>query len=325
MNNLTEWSGRRTSCRTSLMYIVYMLGPNKVPCEILVTSNCQTTGIANSLMYLAGDDKIPIGSEWNLGHTVESYADKNSSLFESLSFWVTSYSDLEIKKVLELVNANPKMEVIRIPQIYFDAYHPDLTYIIGKSGIVESPLVHYHSKIIFGSFLNRVNIRSVKGYFQKDAYRELGYLNYWDKSIKRMKKDFLQSDLDYYDFINNIDMNRVFMHSVNHPATGVLSAIAALVCKKIGLKQKYDPKALTNILKDEIFEYGPVWPVYPDIANHFGQSGTFLFRAQGGKIYELDEFIQLEYETFNNLEKSELDEPNFYFSNEFLSTLRGLK
>jgi hypothetical protein len=166
---------------------------------------------------------------------------------------------------------------------------------------------------------------SVGRYFQKDIYEKLGYLNYWEQSIERMKTDFIQSDLDYYEFVNEIDMNRVFMHSVNHPTIGVLSAIAALVCKKIGLKQKYDSQALTCVMKDEIFESGPVWPIYPDIANNFGQSGTFLFRAQGGKIYELDEFIQLEYEIFKNLKKNELNEPNFYFSQEFLSILKGLK
>jgi hypothetical protein len=310
---------------TNLMYIVYMFDSKKDFCEILVTSNCQTTGIANSLKYLVGDEKVSIASEWNLGRSVESFAETNGGLFKTLSFWVTSYSDLEIKKVLETVNANSKMEVIKIPQIYFDAYHPDLTYIIGKSGIVESPLVHYHSKIIFGCFLNRINIGSVKGYFKKDIYKKLGYLDYWDESIKRMKTDFIQSDLDYYDFVNKVDMNRVFMHSVNHPATGVLAAIAALICKKIGLKQKYDSQALTYIAKDEIFEYGPVWPIYPDIANNFGQSGTFLFRAQGGKVYELDEFIQLEYEIFENLKNDELNEPNFYFSRDFLSKLKGLK
>ena len=153
-----------------------MFDSKKDFCEILVTSNCQTTGIANSLKYLVGDEKVSIASEWNLEHSVESFAEKNGGIFKTLSFWVTSYSELEIKKVLEIVKSNSKMEVIKIPQIYFDAYHPDLTYIIGKSGIVESPLVHYHSKIIFGCFLNRINIGSVKGYFKKDIYI-IGVLN----------------------------------------------------------------------------------------------------------------------------------------------------
>ena len=302
-----------------------MFDSKKSKYEILVTSNCQTTGIANSLKFLADSNHLSIHAEWNLGHSVESFVDKNGTVFNTLTHWVTSYSDLEIKKVIESVKANSKLNIIRIPQIYFDAYHPDLTYIITKNGIVESPLVHYHSKIIFGCYLNNIKIGSVKEYFQKEVFKKLGYLNYWDHSIKRMKTDFLQGDLDYYDFINSIDMNRVFMHSVNHPAIGVLAAIAALVCKKIGLKYKYDPKALTYIAKDEIYEYGPVWPIYPDIANNFGQSGTFLFRAQGGKIYDLDEFIQLEYEIFQKLNKDDLNEPNFYFSQEFLSTLKGLK
>lgn len=307
------------------MYIEHMIEQKEVSCEILVTSNCQTNGIAKSLKYLAGDDKVSIFSESYIGHSVESFAAKNSVLFKTLSFWVTSYSDLEIKKVLEIINANSKMEVIKIPQIYFDAYHPDLTYINSKNGIVESPLIHYHSKIIFGCFMNGIDIGSVKRYFQKDIYKKLGYLNYWDQSIKRMENDFSQSDLDYYDFENKIDMNRVFMHSVNHPTTGVLSAVAALVCKKIGLKQRYDSQALTYIAKDDLFEHGPVWPIYPDIAINFGQSGTFLFKDPGGKIYELDEFIQLEYEIFENLGNKELNEPNFYFSQEFLSILKGLK
>lgn len=302
-----------------------MFGSKKADREILVTSNCQTTGIANCLKYLVENDKILIESEWNLGHTVESFSEKNKALFETLSFWITSYSDIEIEKVSKLVNLNSKIEIIRIPQIYFDAFHPDLTYIIGKNGIIESPLVHYHSKIIFGCFLNKVKINQVKKYFNKSVYRKLGYLNYWDQSIKRIKKDFLNSDLDYYDFINNIDMNKIFMHSVNHPATSVLSAIASLICKKIGITPKYDSQALANIVKDEIFEYGPVWPIYPDIANNFGHSGTYLFRAQGGKIYEIDEIIELEYEIFNNISKGELNEPLFYFSEEFLSILRDSK
>ena len=154
-------------------------------CEILFTSNCQTTGIANSLKYLVGDE-VEIGSASIQGYTVASFAETNQLLFKTLSFWVTSLSDLEIKKVLEIVNAKSKVKVIKIPKIYFDAYHPDLTYIISKSGIVESPLIHYHSKIIFGCFLNRLNIGSVQRYFQKDIYKKLGYLNYWDQSIKGM-------------------------------------------------------------------------------------------------------------------------------------------
>ena len=290
--------------------------------QIIVTSNCQTNGIADALKYLSADETITIIPEWKLGHSVDEFAKKNKELITGSTVWVTSFSEDEINCILPKNSKDSIKRVIRIPEIHFDAFHPDLTYIMGREGILESPLVHYHSKIILLSFLENLSVKKVMKLFNETFYNDLGYFDYWDQSIQRLKQDFLNSDLDYYKFIKLLNLDEIFMHSINHPNKEVLSTIAWLITNELEDSPKIRNGGLKHILKDEIFEYGPVWPVYPEIATYYGNEGSYLFRAQGGKILDLKEFIEAEYEIFSKQAQNQFYAKSYYFSPEFVSAFQ---
>ena len=290
--------------------------------RIIITSNCQTNGIADSLQYLVNDKSINIVPEWKLGHSVESFAQKNRELLVNSTIWITSFPEDQIKAILPENLSSGIKKIIRIPEIHFDAFHPDLTYIMGREGILESPLVHYHSKIILLSFLENLSVKKVMKLFNGTLYNELGYFDYWNQSIQRLRQDFLNSDLDYYEFIKLLNLDEIFMHSINHPNKEVLNTIAWLIANELEDTPKIRVGGLKHILKDEIFEYGPVWPVYPEIANYYGNEGSYLFRAQGGKIFNLKEFIEAEYEIFSKQAQNQFYEKSYYFSPEFVSAFQ---
>ncbi len=71
------------------------------------------------------------------------------ALISTASIWITSdYFELAKKYSLHL---------IKIPGIYFSAYHPDLCYAIKKSS-KELTSIHYNSKIAAWAYNNNIKI-----------------------------------------------------------------------------------------------------------------------------------------------------------------------
>jgi hypothetical protein len=276
---------------------------------IVVTTNCQTHGIAAALQQMIqGVEVLPI---WKLSgdeHIVENL----KKLINNEIIWVTSIKKDKIKEFVDKSKIKLAKSLI-IPEIFFDAFHPDMTYFLDKDkNIIESPIGHYHSKIAMWGFVRGKKTSEIIDYFQFKNFEQLGYTNRYVSSIESMKNQFETSDLKF-DIMNEIIYSReIFMHTFNHPKQLILSRIAEKICLDLDYIPALDYKEYTEVSSDILFNSGPIYPVFPSVANLFGNEGSTKFRKQDGEILSLEHFIEKSYQIYQKLNPQSINfEDNF--------------
>jgi hypothetical protein len=106
------------------------------------------------------------------------------------------------------------------------------------------------------------------------------------------------------------------MHTVNHPTLRVLVDVARPVARELGADESDLAIPWQSILPDALYESGPVWPIYPAIADALGVSGGLVWRRWFGGILRLDDFIDESLGSLASVDAAEaivpaLDDPRF--------------
>jgi len=276
---------------------------------IVVTSNCQTHGIALSLnLMLPSFEAIPVWSLSGLDFVIEQINSKVKRDF----IWVTTLVPEQQKKVLQDTNVYPS-KVIQIPEIFFDAFHPDMTYVQLVNGeLLESALGHYHSKISLWAFLNKIELSDTLNLFSKHTYESLGYFRKHSDSIQALRNSIITVGLDVSLFDEIIYHGESFMHTFNHPKLKVLSAVAQSVCLQLGIIPKINHSEIPLVARDVLFESGPIYPIYPEIADFFGVDGTYSSRRQDGRVLSLKEFTEESFEIYSRIPKDQFNQESLF-------------
>ena len=280
---------------------------------LVVTSNCQSHGISSSLdLMLPNFKSVPI---WSLSG-LDFIAKEINKNVRGDFIWLTILKEDDQKTVIGNLKKAPS-RIIQIPEIFFDAFHPDMTYAQLNSGeLLESALGHYHSKIVLWCFLNNLSTSDTLQFFEHQSFYKLGYLGFHENSMLQLKKSIANRGLDIYPFIGVIRHSESFMHTFNHPKVSILSAMAKSICLKLELSPAIDHFEVSQILRDVLFEAGPIFPIYPEIANFFGFEGTYMFRRQDGQILDLVDFIQKSFQIYGNVNTNKLNK-EFLFTENF--------
>jgi hypothetical protein len=280
---------------------------------LVVTSNCQSHGISSSLdLMLPNFRTVPI---WSLSG-LDCIADEINVNVRGDFIWMTSLNEDNQKTVIGNLKKAPS-RVIQIPEIYFDAFHPDMTYAQLNNGeLLESALGHYHSKIVLWCFLNNLSVSDTLQFFKHQSFYQLGYLELHKNSMLQLKKSIANCGLDLYPFLGVIRHSESFMHTFNHPKVSILSAMAKSICLKLELSPAVDHFEVSQILRDALFEAGPIFPIYPEIANFFGLEGTYMFRRQDGQILNLVDFIEKSFHIYEDINTNQLNK-EFLFTENF--------
>jgi hypothetical protein len=97
-------------------------------------------------------------------------------------------------------------------------------------------------------------------------------------------------------------------HSVNHPTIAMLSDLARLMARKVGL-----PLVDHNLLPHDNLANGPIFPVYPEIAMELGLAcGSYRFKEVNHySILSLEQFIERSFERYLEVAPQKLRFPNF--------------
>lgn len=286
--------------------------------QVCVTSNCQTTTLVDSLRLMKRNSDWQIKDLWKNDITQEQLFDKLEFELKTTDLWITSFSKQELELYNEKKLLPKKLKVLTIPEIYFNAFHPDLTYILLRNGsVLTSPLIHYHSKIIFYSFLNNLNYKKIKNLFDANIFYELNYNTYWKSSINNLKNIFDKTDINFWNFFNNIKKNSIFMHSINHPDVRVICELAQSILSTLKVDYAITTDECVRLLPDHLKNYGPIWPIYPGVADSFGMQGNYLFLKNTATIFSLEEFIEESWNIYKTANSSDFFEQSFYFDNLF--------
>ncbi len=86
------------------------------------------------------------------------------------------------------------------------------------------------------------------------------------------------------------------MYTVNHPKIRVLFDIAKVFLESLSIKT-----VSAGILPLDNLVNGPCWPVYPEIGEHYGVGGTYLFKVPGQYyVMSLQEFVKKSLELYSS-------------------------
>ena len=254
-------------------------------------------------------ESIPI---WSLSGTDHIVQEINSKVHSDY-VWLKILGEEQQEGVIQKLKYKP-LKVIPIPEIFFDAFHPDMTYVQLNNGeLLESALGHYHSKISLWCYLNNVNLADTLKLFNGEIYARLGYLGKHHNSLLGLKNAISNCGLDVSPFQDVISHADSFMHTFNHPKLSILAAIAESVCFKLQVVPAVGHTEIPLVLRDALYEAGPIFPIYPEIADFYGLEGTYLSRRQDGRILSLAEFNEESFQIY-------ADVPNEQFNRESLFT-----
>jgi Polysaccharide biosynthesis enzyme WcbI len=244
--------------------------------KILVSANCQTGGTAAALRRLLPRwhvDAVPLAVSGDDRATREL-----TEKLKDAAIWVTQGQ-------VDLAASLPT-RVIMMPDIYFDAFHPDLRGATkGTSGIAVDPA--YNSQIGIWAYNNRIEPEDAVRLFTPEVFEALGYFSCWPISVVNLRNRFIRKAFDQQEFRRfflRVKRRGAFMHAVNHPKVQTLVELARLIARRVEPAVSADerdievPDALT----------GDLWPIYPAIGEQLGIEGHYRWSYTDGQPKELD-------------------------------------
>lgn len=251
--------------------------------NILVTTYCQTMGLASALRSLFPLAKVEAREPLRKDEEDPAAFARRLAATDA---WINVEIGDEYYTGAEASAANPKLTYVRVPLVEFDVFHPDLCGVTdGASSVMK-----YTSRIAAWTYSKSVAPAKAAGYFNATTFANLGYLSRWDPAVTRLKANFAASDLkdDFDWFYRRIKRTGVFMYTQSHPKPYVLAELAKLVAVRLGRERGVLDLDISAHDKLSLF----IWPVYPEIARN-------LSVPSNGYVWKIDDDRRVEgLETF---------------------------
>ena len=254
----------------------------------LLLYNCQVMGLGNSLNLLSDDIDV-------------EYYDPNGFRKQAKSILnrLQHYDRILVAPQLERELGEEWMgnaKVWRIPTISFNAYHPDICYLLESGSSLKGPLGDYHSLIAYAAFACGLSEARALALYRESVYADLGYFERWDQARTALLGNFTSHGFDIATHFVDWSRNGPFMYSFNHPRVHCVRDIAKAILARAGLDPVY-----RDALPHDNLANGPVFPVYPEIAARLGVDGSYLFKL-GGKyrFIRLDEFVSESFRIYRD-------------------------
>lgn len=265
--------------------------------RVVVSSNCQTAGLAAALQIIFTDDLVtPI--------PLPTFARESDELkfiekLKDADIWI-SIGQFEL---LEKYKLNNKVELIKIPRIRFSGFHPDLVY-ARRFSTNELINPHYNSAIAVWAYKNGIDIHDAKKLFNAGNFAALGYFNSWEQGVANLKQIFKDTDLDFSEFILGVKREGLFMYSLNHPKVQVLSRLAKLISLHMGMGKEVMEKSID--INDGLNDV--IWPLYPEIGDMLSLHSAYEWKMGYGKwIIGVEAYLEYAYANYANQQISPED------------------
>jgi hypothetical protein len=260
--------------------------------RILVTSNCQTGGVAAALRHCLPDASVAAMGIRGLS-APEGRARLRVAL-EACDTWVV-IAGLAALNDPELAAPLAARQVVLIPHFNFRAFHPDIIYLIDRrSGALVEP--HYQSRLVVWAWQHGLAPEDVPRLFTEETMRRLGYLSAWGHSESRLRDAFAACGLDFASFFLRLKRLGVFMHTVNHPRMEALVLLGKLLAMQLGAPAATLDREIA--VADAMDHWR--WPIYPPIGYRLGLPHGYHWLLDGVG-YDLPGFIDESYRCFETL------------------------
>jgi hypothetical protein len=200
----------------------------------------------------------------------------------------------------ELANA------IKYPTLLFGAYHPDAIFVQDRSKgdtFVWGALGQHHSAIALFAYRAGITAQDALQLYDREVFETLGYFDVWPAASAQLLALAKSYSLDLSSDFLRWARRGCFMFTINHPKPHVFFDLARRLLGRVGIGGEavdFDNYALDDLARDVVF------PVYPAIAEHYGISGAYVFKAAQyspgglniGGFWDLPGFVRESYRVY---------------------------
>jgi hypothetical protein len=260
--------------------------------SIVVSGNCQITGIAGALRLLFPDDTVV---EYPLHVDLGRLEEFDTQLAQADVWVAMTHPDNEVMRS----RTGTRAQQVRAPVLNFNGFHPDLVYAIRDDGSIFRGVSDYHSAIGLWAWRQGIDPADAVALFTPDTFRRLGYYGYYRTAADLLQDSFDEADLDFAQFWLRAKRTGVFMHTVNHPCIAPLVLVAKQVARRMGAPIDALADPLDRYLEDSLIT-SIVWPVYPSVAQYLGVSGSYRFRMERVSYPSLPTFLEAQWKAYGD-------------------------
>lgn len=201
-----------------------------------------------------------------------------------------------------------------IPRIIFNAFHPDQLMINAPAGKIAPAPIAGHSALALTCWKNGVSEEAAVDWFNPEIFQQLGYDNFLKEASDSLCREGAAVGCQMAEPIDKWLKNGCFMHIAYHPKIEPLADVAVDLVRRMGLDPVTHRPA--DLMCDQLAN-GPVWPVYPGIAEAFGMKGNYCFKvAQKDPqvigdpvVLDLKTFVAKSYATFRESDPAAMTHP----------------
>lgn len=193
-------------------------------------------------------------------------------------------------------------KTLHFPAIVHAGFHPDLIRPKVDKVLVKGPLGSNHSALVLHGYLSGFDEAATARLFRHDVFAQLGYYRARAESDAHMRNQFTKFGLWDERELVPLLAGGCFMHNTLHPKLPVIAMLGRLLLAKAGIKP--DVRFPENLMADEMAS-NVIWPVYPEIAAHFGVQGgeyVFQFKPTPTGTFGLDQFIAKSFASYRQIE-----------------------
>ena len=193
--------------------------------------------------------------------------------------------------------AHEKLRIIKLPHLVFRAFHPDLTYALRKSDrrFVNAP-EDYNSAIILWAWQQGLDEEQTARLFTPEVFRDLGYFDGWEASLRYLRSTFDECDLDWRPFLLHAKRLGCFMYSINHPRLPVIMYMAEQVARKL-TDASWPSELLSTDSMEDALQH-TMWPLYPPIARAYSLVGSYEWKIAHKPYPTLAKYITHSFERY---------------------------
>jgi GSCFA family protein/polysaccharide biosynthesis acetyltransferase WcbI-like protein len=199
--------------------------------------------------------------------------------------------------------------LVPFPTLYFNAFHPDLVQVRGPDGYVSTPLAGCHSSLALYGWQRGLSVDRTLRLFAEPVFEHLGFYRFWETSRYALLAAAEAADLPLERELDGWSRSGCFMHTMNHPKLRVFVDLARAVARRAGIDVRVERPE--DYLADPMLS-GPVWPVYPPVAQRLALRGSYLFKpyqpadADPPALLDLESFVAASYAVYARYDRAAL-------------------
>jgi hypothetical protein len=261
--------------------------------KILIHANCLTDSLGPALQSILELDSETHDVRYQRFHKGLAANEGYLEALQRFDFVVTN-----VGEVAELLRPT-ETQVIRIPDLYFHGFQPDITYFEVNDGWLnckrKPTFATPYSLLVTWSYLRGLTAVKTATLFNREVFDELGYFHAFSDSCIALRQRFDDTNMSSELIFSELGQPSRGMHDVVHPTLRVALSIVPQIISLLGLQMPVDrseliARGVRDALADEV-----IWPVYPEIAEELGFRGSYVFSIYGTVIRNLNEFLIWHY------------------------------